>query len=136
MTFVLRPSRWRDAECLLVVLLLGLATLAWAVARLPSCWTPHCLLKTWTGLPCFTCGGFRALQALLAGKVATAFRLQPLLTLLAAAAAVWCGYGVTGPLLKIPRIRVCLVRREKGLFAAGAALLVLLNWTYLLVDGR
>ena len=131
-----QPSRWGDVECVSALFLTFAAVVALPVLTWLPGGVPRCLLKAWTGIPCFTCGGFRALQALLAGEVAAAFRLQPLLTLLAAAAAAWCGYGVTGPLLKIPRVRVRLARREKGLLAAGAALLVPLNWTYLLVDGR
>lgn len=131
-----QPSRWGDAECASALFLAFAAAVAGAVLKLlPGC-VPVCPLKSWTGIPCLTCGGVRALRALLAGEAAVALRLQPLLTLLAFGAMAWIVYGLAAPLLRLPRFRVRLARREKFLLAAVAAILAAGNWVYLIVDGR
>ncbi len=131
MTWFRQTSRWRDAEVRSAAVVAGTAVLAVALTWLPARCVPRCLLKSLTGVPCLTCGGWRALLALLAGDVAAALRLQPLLTLLAGAAAVWVGYAVAGPLFGLPRLRACATRREKRLLLAGALALALANWVYL-----
>ena len=87
-------------------------------------------------MPCLTCGGIRTLNALQAGHVAAAFRLQPLLTVLAIAAMAWVGYAVAGALFGVFRLRVQTTRREKRLLLTGAVVLILANWVYLIADGR
>jgi hypothetical protein len=136
MTWFRKPPGWRDAECASAALVTGVAALAAAMTRLPACCAPRCLLKTWTGVPCLTCGGIRALNALLTGHVAAAFRLQPLLTLLAIAAMAWVGYAVAGALFGVCRLRVRTTRREQRVLMAAAVVLVLANWVYLIADGR
>ena len=136
MNWFRQSSAWRDAECLSALFLTGAAALAVPMSRLPSSWAPRCLLKAWTGVPCLTCGGVRALNALLSGHVAAAFRLQPLLTMLALAAVAWIGYAVAGVLFGLPRMRVQATRREWRLLVAGSAALALANWVYLIADGR
>jgi len=136
MTWFRKTPGWRDAECLAAALVTGAVALAAAVARLPACCAPRCLLKTWTGVPCLTCGGMRALNALLAGHVAAAFRLQPLLTALAIAAMAWVGYAVAGAWFGFYRLRVRTTRCEKRLLVAVAVVLVLANWVHLIADGR
>ena len=131
-----QPARWGDAECAAALFLafaavVALAALTW----LPGC-VPRCPLKVWAGIPCLTCGGVRALQALLAGDVAGALRLQPLLTLLAFVTVVWIGYGLLAPWLRISRIRIDLTHRERLRLAASVAILVAANWAYLVADGR
>lgn len=106
------------------------------LVRLAAGCAPRCPLKMLTGVPCFTCGGTRALQALLDGRAAEALRLQPLLTLLAAAAVAWVVYAVVGPLCHLPRVRARPLRRGRILLVAAAVALVLANWAYLIADGR
>jgi hypothetical protein len=125
-------ARWQDAECRFAWLLAGLALLAVVVAVLPAAWAPRCLLFSWTGTPCCACGGTRALRALLAGRAEEAFRLQPLLTLLAAGAAAWLGYAVAGPLFGWRRVRVMPGRGGRWLLIGVLAALLALNWWYLL----
>ena len=103
---------------------------------MPAAWVPRCLLKTWTGVPCLTCGGYRALNALVHGHLLAAIRLQPLLSLLAIAAVVWLIYAFVGVLFGLPRIRVRITRGEKMLLTIGAVVLALANWAYLILDGR
>ena len=123
-------------ECLSAAVLAGAWVLAVGLLRLSAGFVPHCALKTWTGVPCVTCGGTRAIEALLHAQVASAFRLQPLLAGLAITTMVWIGYAIAGALFGLSRIRVQTTRREKILFVAGAAALVLANWAYLIMDGR
>ena len=124
---------WQDGECRLAALGAGLLLLGLGVARLDLI---RCPWKILTGLPCATCGGTRALQALLAGNVTAALRLQPLITMMAVAAVVWTGYAVAGAWLGLPRVRVQASAREKIIFLALAAGLILANWWYLIMDGR
>lgn len=44
---------------------------------------PRCWLYVWTGIQCPGCGGLRATHALLNGDLAAAWRLNPLVVLLA-----------------------------------------------------
>lgn len=131
-----QSPRWRDAECLGAALVAGAGTLAVLKLRLPSGWAPRCPLKFFTGVPCLTCGGSRALRALLSGNVGAAFRLQPLLTVLAIAAVVWLGYAILGALFGLPRVRVQMSRRGKIALIGIAALAALANWVYLIAAGR
>ena len=136
MTWFRQSSGWRDAESLSAAVVSGAGVLAAVITRLPACCAPRCVLKTLTNIPCLTCGGTRALDALLHGHLAAALRLQPLLTLLAMVAVAWVVYAVAGALFGLPRARVLATRREKILLVAAAAALSLANWIYLIVDGR
>ena len=131
-----KPSAWRDAECRSAALLLGVSILCWSLSHLLSFGVLRCPLKTWTGVPCMTCGGTRALDALLHARAGDAFRLQPLLTLLAMGAGLWIIYALAGAGMRIPRLRVLLSSREKMLLVAVSALLLVANWIYLIADGR
>ncbi len=135
MTISLKTSGWCDPESRAAWFLGIVGVLALTLTQLPPYCVPRCMLKFSTGVPCFTCGGFRALQHLLAGHVAGAWRMQPLLTCLAGLAFVWAGYAITGPLFGFYRLRVQTTRRERVLLIVGAALLVLVNWAYLLAAG-
>ena len=131
-----QSSGWRDAECLTAAIVACTGALVAGLTRLPAACVPRCSLKTWTNVPCFTCGGTRAMDALLHGHVAAAFRLQPLLTGLALAAVVWVSYAVTGALFGLSRVRVQATRHEQIIIAVVVAMLVLANWVYLIMDGR
>lgn len=135
MTWSRHTSGWRDGECLSAAILAGGAALAAAATWLPAGYAPRCLLKALTGVPCLTCGGYRALSSLRAGYVGRAFALQPLLTLVAFLVAAWVAYALAGALLRLPRIRAHATRREKRLLAAGTVAAVLANWAYLIAAG-
>lgn len=66
------------------VLLIGLL-----IAALHLCGIRVCLFRRLTDLPCLTCGGTRALAALVSGDIAGAFRIQPLISALLIAGAAW-----------------------------------------------
>ncbi len=90
-----------------------------------------CAWHRLTGLPCLTCGSTRAAAALLAGDPCLALRLQPLMVVGGAAALAalsaysWC---------LLARRRVVSLRLgppERRLAWAVLAVLVALNWAYL-----
>jgi hypothetical protein len=91
-----------------------------------------CRFRALTGLPCPTCGATRGAAALLRGDVGEAFAMNPLLMLVAAAVAVLLLARLVagvGPALS--------TRPGEGRWLfAGALLLVLLDWAYLVAAGR
>ena len=136
MTFRHQPASWRDAECLAAVLAAVTAALALAATYLPAGFVPRCGFKLFTGLPCPTCGAFRALQAWRAGDMGAAFRLQPLFCLAGFAACVWILYAVAGPVFRISRVRARLTRLDVWRLLVCGGAVVLADWAYLIAAGR
>jgi len=91
-----------------------------------------CLLKKLTGVPCFFCGSTRAAMALLRGGVSEAIHIQPLMAPLMLLAIPLGGAWVASAvfLRRVPSIR--LTRLETHIAIAGALLLLLLNWVWLI----
>ena len=94
---------------------------------------PDCFFKSTFGVPCPTCGGSRALEALARLDVAHAFRWNPLVAAclvsfvlggLVAGSLALVGRGIREPARYPAWLRIALV----GLLA--------LNWAWLVVDGR
>ena len=136
MTWSRQPACWRDFESVSAAFVAGAGVLlAAALTFLPPNGVPRCLLKMLTGVPCLTCGAYRALKALLDGHLIRAVSLQPLLTMLAFAAVAWVGYAIAGALFRLPRFRMQASRYEQRLLVAGAAILVVANWVYLIAAG-
>ncbi len=105
------------------------------LACLHLCGVSVCLFRRLTGWPCLTCGSTRALAAVLAGDLADALRLQPLVVAGAAwagaAAAAYSGFLVFGR--RVVRVRCAPAERR---FIWGAAFgLAVLNWLYLVRCG-
>lgn len=110
--------------------------MAWLATRWPDRWVPDCALKSLTGLPCPTCGAFRAAEAWRSGNWLQALRLQPLLV--CAAAGLWVLFAFTLIALLTCRWRPALTlsrAESRRLWLAGGGL-VLLQWAFLLWDGR
>ena len=100
----------------------------WAMRQRPR--VELCLFKRLTGWPCPTCGAARGMFCVLRGEPLSAWKLNPLLfTVLAAAAAL-----AALRLLLARAVRVEMARREKLLALVAAAALVLLNWAYVIVQ--
>ncbi|MBP7638378.1 MAG: DUF2752 domain-containing protein [Kiritimatiellae bacterium] len=104
------------------------------VAALDAGGARLCLFHRWTGWPCLTCGSTRACAALIAGDLAVAFRVQPLVSVLLMAGTaisaafslmLACGRGIT--------VRLSADERRR-LILAGVALAAA-NWVYLLWRG-
>jgi hypothetical protein len=131
---VLGP-RDTDHELLWTAVAATSGALAWAAfaAHAPL---PACAVKTLTGWPCLTCGGTRAIAALLAFDVMAAARLNPLVTFVVAAWTAYAIYGVGAMAGAWSRLRVELDAREGRALRACAVLGALATWAFLIVDGR
>lgn len=123
-----RPGRNEpDLELvwLMVLAATGIMAIAWLTFPLQ---TPACAFRELTGFPCPTCGGTRCIRSLLAGHFGAAFTWNPLVFLLAAAAAAYGLYAGTVLALRLPRIRL---RGAGNALRLGIALVVAVNWLYL-----
>jgi hypothetical protein len=83
-----RRPRLRAAHVIASLVVLTALGAVYAVDPATSRLFPPCLFHSLTGLQCPGCGGTRALHQLLHGNVGAAFRLNPLLFVVAAAAPV------------------------------------------------
>lgn len=100
---------------------------------LPINLIPQCGFASRTGLPCLSCGTTRCLDYLARGDLANAFMMQPLFFVFAGFFAVWLLYTLLATAFKWPALRLRLEsRREVSGALVLAALLILVNWTYLL----
>lgn len=94
---------------------------------------PECNLKRLTGIPCVSCGGTRAFQALSRGQIVAAFRFNPAATAAVFAAAIW--------------MVMILIRKDKPdqqalspdqrrkrtrFFIIAGVLIFVANWIYLI----
>ena len=115
----------------------ALAVAAFLCRLWPPALRPTCLFHAVTGLPCLTCGAFRCAELLARGALRDAWLMQPLLATLAIAAAAVSVYSWLALVLPLPPPRVPRWSRKSWLAAAVlAALLVLVNWAYLIAVGR
>jgi len=96
----------------------------------------RCPFHSATGIPCLTCGMTRAFRFTVHGRLAEAFSLNPLGTLLCLATMLYVLYALVMVLFRLPRPRVSLenpVARWGLRLGLPAALLV--NWLYLYLHG-
>jgi hypothetical protein len=102
---------------------------------LPARLLPFCIFHHLTGIPCPTCGVCRSWRLILGGQWGAAIRMQPLVMLLLAGAAVWTGYAWIVALLRLPRpVPGPVSRGTKLAIACGFIALVLINWAYLILS--
>ena len=114
-----------------IIGLSGLLATGWLRSGLP---TPLCPFHALTGLPCPTCGMTRAAESLLRGDVREALAWNPLGSLGLIAAVLFVGYAATVVTLRLPRLR--LQGPPPRFWRLGIALLLGLNWGYLLFFGK
>lgn len=116
-----------------LVLALFVAASALALARMYPLWSGHlailCPLREMTGVPCPTCGGTRALVALMAGDWRVAFAWNPAVAAAGVLAAAWLPVGAV--LLAFPALRPRLPERLPAALRWGLPLLLAANWVYL-----
>jgi hypothetical protein len=93
-----------------------------------------CYFKVLTGHACLTCGTTRAFGYLARFDLASAFAIQPLATASALLVIAW-GFVDAALLPASRRTTVKLEGRALRVFAASAAILIALNWFYLLATG-
>jgi hypothetical protein len=95
-----------------------------------------CPFRHLTGIPCFTCGGTRAVLALTRGDLQAALVWNPLVAVGAIAAMAWLVYAAVVTALRAPRLRVRLAERDKVVFRAAAWTVIAGNWVFLILQGR
>lgn len=120
-----------DYEVLLVGLTAAIGAFAslWLHCRLS---TPSCPFAHLTGLPCPTCGGTRAVRALLAGNFRAAFRWNPLVVTAFSALGAMNVYAAVVVIFRLPRVRFGPFPKKLGnVFRILGWTAILLNWGYL-----
>jgi hypothetical protein len=135
MTFTRQTATARDTESLSSVVVAGIWMLAAAATFLPSVATPRCIFRLLTGIPCPTCGTYRAMRAMLYGRLGESLHLQPLLTVLALLSIAWVCHAALGARLGIRRVRIHCTRREVVLLAAAVVVSAVANWVHLIRAG-
>jgi hypothetical protein len=95
-----------------------------------------CPFRTITGIPCLTCGGTRALLALVRGDLGTALFWNPLVACAGVVGAAWLVYAAAVTIFRAPRLRIRLGERERTLCHAGVWAVVASNWVFLILQGR
>ena len=123
----------QDHELVFGVLSLTLLfALSFLALKFPA-YVPGCALYDSTGIPCPACGSFRCGEALLAGRFGDAWSVQPLAVILSVCGLLYAAYSWITVLFRLPRVRVEMTRREKGLVALLAVAVLLVNWVYLVL---
>ena len=135
---VWRRLRAGETDHEILWLCVSLASFALAVLwlkwRLP---VPHCVFHEATGLPCPTCGATRCMRDLFAGHFSTAPGWNPLFFFVLAAGVLFDCYAAVVLAFRLPRLRFEKIpRRTASALRAGAVLLGLANWLYLVTVGR
>lgn len=99
-------------------------------------WFPRllsgCRFRDWSGWPCPTCGGSRAIRDLLHGRLGESFLHNPLLFAGIALLAGWFLLSLAVEVIGGREIDVRLSRGEKITARILAVLLPLINWGYLI----
>ena len=96
----------------------------------------HCPLRDGTGVPCPTCGGTLAATDLVRGEWIAAFRANPLVAGLVPIAAVAWLAALTLTLRPAWRRELQLTPGQKRTARVLAVLVLLANWSWLLVNRR
>ena len=92
---------------------------------------PPCMLRQVTGIPCPTCGGLHAIQALKSGHPLTALWFNPLLVMALAAALLYMPYALGVLYANFPRLRLPSSIGSERRLRSGLLLLLGLNWLWL-----
>ena len=94
---------------------------------------PECFFRRITGIPCLTCGGTRALLALLAGNLPAALQANPLVT---AALVGLVGGGLAAGSLALAGRGVADPERLPGWARPAVVFVLAANWLWLISQGR
>lgn len=114
----------------------GIALLMLGVSRLLPVlsFAPDCVFKGLTGIPCPTCGSTRSVVHLAHGDILSAFAMNPLTTLCLMAAIVYFISSLMSVAFDLPRINILLADKEKKVMRAGAVMILLAQWAYLIIQ--
>ena len=96
-------------------------------------YAPDCVFKGLTGIPCPTCGSTRSVVHLSHGDILSAFTMNPLMTLCLMSAVLYFIYGLIGAAFHLPRIGFLFTDKEKTIMRAGAVMLLIVQWAYLII---
>ncbi len=96
---------------------------------------PVCGFRSWTGLPCPTCGTTRMVDALLHGDFVAAVAWNPLVLFGLTAVALWAGASTLRDMTGLPPVRVVVERWERASLRIGAIAALLTGWAYLVWRG-
>lgn len=134
----LRPRELDQERLWVSVALAGVAILALSqVSAQFEIPVPLCPLKHITGIPCPTCGGTRALRALLGhGALLTALRWNPLVTVTALALLPFLAYAALVTIFRWPRLRPAFTLTDQRFLRTAAWIAILANWAFLVIDRR
>lgn len=91
-----------------------------------------CRFREWSGWPCPTCGGSRAIHSLFHGRIGEAFLHNPLVVLGIAGLAAWFLLSLAVEVVGKREIEFILSRREKIAARILVVALPLINWAYLI----
>jgi hypothetical protein len=95
---------------------------------------PSCVFKTFTGIPCPTCGTTRSLVHLAHGDIAGSLILNPLFSLaMITALFLFFVHSARLPFTR-SRIMLTLTNRESTLLRVGIVGIFATNWIYLMVS--
>jgi hypothetical protein len=113
----------------------GIALVILGAGWLPSLlsFTPDCVFKGLTGIPCLTCGSTRSVVHLSHGHVLSAFTLNPLTTLCLISAVLSFIYSIVSAAFDLPRISFLFTDKERNIMRAGVIMLLLVQWIYLII---
>jgi hypothetical protein len=128
------PSRFALSGPLIGAGLILLATPLVRLLNLDQLGITFCYFKATTGQPCFTCGTTRALGHLAKFDLASAFVVQPLVTVGVLFLLLW---GLVDAVLmaRSQRTSVALEGRALRLASVTLGVLAVLNWIYLIATG-
>lgn len=114
----------------------GIALLMLGVGRLLPIlsYAPDCVFKGLTGIPCPTCGSTRSVVHLAHGDILSALAMNPLTTLCLMAAIAYFISSLMSMAFDLPRINFLLADKEKNVMRAGAVMILLAQWAYLIVQ--
>ncbi len=115
-----------------VLALAASLSMLWLYLGLPR---PVCNLRSWTGVPCPTCGTTRMAERLLAGDVVGAFGWNPLVFIGLTAVALWGVASAARVGFGLPAWRMILERRDRAIVRIFAALGLVVGWGYLIWRG-
>lgn len=130
----------READIELIAAGLGAAGLVALLAHplWSRLYSPPCVLKTATGIPCVFCGGTRSALSWARLDFAAAVAWNPLVGFGVWVFGVWWLYCVFAAATRAPRrLRLDLsARGDLRVFQVGVVLVVLANWAWLIAAGR
>jgi hypothetical protein len=125
-----------DHELIWLTVSIGsLATaVTWLGLGLP--W-PQCAFHNLTGLPCLTCGMTRSTIQFFHGHFLAALFWNPLVFAALCGLSIFDLYAFAVLVIRAPRLRLAnFSSTEKNVIRAAVAILLALNWIYLLVHWR